>query len=218
MARRQDKQRAIELRKTGKSYREIRSVLNVSKGTLSGWLNNFPLSPAQLTASKHKRVETYIATRKRNREVLLKNIYEEQKLKILPLSKRDIFIAGIFLYLGEGGKTTLSELALSNTDPAIVKSFIVWLKSMGVDVSRTYFRLHLYKDMNPEKEIMYWCDQLGVARSQFRNSYIKKSNLIDITYKNGYGHGTCNARFGNAILTRKIFMAMKVVKDFMMRA
>lgn len=110
----------------------------------------------------------------------------------------------------------MSELALSNTDPAIIKGFIIWLKVLGADISRMYFRLHLYKDMNPEKEILFWCEKLKVDRSQFRKSYIKKSNLIDLSYKNGYGHGTCNARFGGAILGKQVLMGLQVIKDHLL--
>ncbi len=216
MARRKEKQEAITLRKTGKSYGEIRSILGISKSTLSDWLKDFPLSDEQREHCTNKKVENYIATRKRNREALLRRIYEEEKVKVLPLTKRDIFIGGLFLYLGEGSKTLINHLSLSNTDPAMIKGFILWLKNLEVDTSKIYFTLHLYKDMDPSKEIKFWCDKLGVAQSQFRKPYIKKSNLIDITYKNGYGHGTCNAHFGNGNLGRKIFMSLQVIKDNLM--
>ena len=216
MARRQEKQEAIALRKKGKSYGEIHSALGINKSTLSGWLKDFPLSDEQREHCTNKKVENYIATRKRNRELLFKRIYEEEKIKVLPLSARDIFIGGLFLYLGEGGKTQMNDLSLSNTDPAMIKGFIIWIKNLGGDASRMYFRLHLYKDMDSEKEIEFWCAKLEVSRLQFRKSYIKKSNLIGLSYKNGYGHGTCNAHFGNAILGKRIFMSLKVIKDYLM--
>lgn len=43
MARRLEKSLAIELRKQGKTYNEIIDTLKVPKGTLSGWLSNYPL-------------------------------------------------------------------------------------------------------------------------------------------------------------------------------
>lgn len=217
MARHQDKHIAIQLRKEGKSYSEIRSVLNVGKGTLSSWLKDYPLSLEQIGRCGKKRVENYIASRRKNREILFKNIYDEEEAKILPLSRRDIIIGGLFLYLGEGAKTHMSVLSLSNTNPALIKGFIVWLKNLGVDTSKIYFRLHLYKDMDPENEINFWCEKLRVERSQFRKSYIKKSTLIGLSYKNGYGHGTCNAHFGNAILGKRVFMSLGVIKDYLMR-
>jgi len=42
---RQDKSKAISLRKKGKSYNEIVKILNISKGTLSVWLRDIKMSP-----------------------------------------------------------------------------------------------------------------------------------------------------------------------------
>ncbi|TSD03712.1 MAG: Uncharacterized protein Athens071426_106 [Parcubacteria group bacterium Athens0714_26] len=108
MAKQEEKQTAIELRKQGKSYSQIKQALKVSKSTLSNWLKNFPLAPKQLEklmGKNEKRIENYIKTCRKRKENLLKQIYDEEKNVIFPLSKRDIFIAGLFLYWGEGGKT-----------------------------------------------------------------------------------------------------------------
>ncbi|KKP80446.1 MAG: hypothetical protein UR81_C0028G0006, partial [Candidatus Levybacteria bacterium GW2011_GWB1_35_5] len=48
MARVIDRQRAIELRKQGKSYGQIKKQLGIAKSTLSDWLSKYPLSEKQL--------------------------------------------------------------------------------------------------------------------------------------------------------------------------
>ncbi|PIR82779.1 hypothetical protein COU20_00415 [Candidatus Kaiserbacteria bacterium CG10_big_fil_rev_8_21_14_0_10_59_10] len=42
MARRADHQKAVLLRKQGKSYNEIKEILGIAKSTLSGWLHDYP--------------------------------------------------------------------------------------------------------------------------------------------------------------------------------
>src|SRR4030042_3344640 len=56
MARRELKHKAIELRKEGKTYGDIKQILNIQKSTLSGWLSNYPLTKKQIKkieVSKH---------------------------------------------------------------------------------------------------------------------------------------------------------------------
>lgn len=213
-----DKQKAIELRLKGCSYSQIKKELNVSKSTLSSWLKKYPLSPEAIRKLRDlnaQRIEKYRETRRQQKEKILKQIYKEEKSKIFPFSKRDLFIAGLFLYLGEGGKTKEYELVLSNTNPAIIKFFIFWLKKcFKIKKNKIKIKLHLYKDMNIEKEIIFWRKALKITKSQFIKPYIKNSNKSDLTYKNGFGHGTCNAAIANAIVSRKVLMGLKIIEDY----
>ena len=202
----------------GYSYSQIKKELGVSKSTLSAWLKYYPLSDeriAELTSKNHQRIENYIKTRRAQKEKILKEFYDREKSAIFPLSKRDLFIAGLFLYWGEGGKTKESELVFSNTNPAMVKFYMYWMgKSLGFEKQKIKIKLHLYKDMLIEKEINFWSKELGVNKSQFIKPYIKKSNKGDITYKSGFGHGTCNVAVANAILGKKVLMGLKAIEDY----
>ena len=133
MAKFEERSKAIELRKQGKSYSQIKSFIKVSKSTLSIWLKDFPLSDKRIRELRdwnETRIENYRETRRKQREVILNDIYKNEKIKILPFTQKDIFIGGLFLYWGEGSKTTLSSQAIiSNTNPAIIKAFIYWLEN-----------------------------------------------------------------------------------------
>ena len=223
MAKFKERSEAIELRKKGKSYSQIKAILKVSKSTLSLWLQDYPLSEKRLRELRdwnQSRIENYIETRKRQRETILNDIYKSEKNNILPLTKRGVLISGLFLYWGEGGKTTLSSQAiLSNTNPAILKAFIYWLKnSFNIDKKNIKIRLQLYKDMNPVKEINYWSKILNINSFQFRKPYIKKSNRTSLTYKSKYNHGTCNVILGNAKVSKKIMMGLKILEEYFMGA
>lgn len=56
MAKRVERKRAIELRKQGLSYREIRSEVPVAKATLSLWLRQVGLAKAQRQRLTAKRL------------------------------------------------------------------------------------------------------------------------------------------------------------------
>jgi len=211
-----EKEKALELRQLGKSYREIQKTVKVSKSSLSLWLKEYPLSSDQiqkLRDNNPERISHYRETRRKQREALLKQIYDNEKPLILPLSFRDLFIAGLFLYWGEGAKTKMSWFSLSNTDPSMIRFFISWIeKSLHLNRNDIKIRLHLYTDMDIRREIDFWSKELNIPKSQFRKPYIKKNLQHNITYK-GFRHGTCNIIINNAIVTKRILMGLKVIQD-----
>lgn len=216
MARFKDKAKALELRKKEMSYSQIKSILNVSKSTLSAWLKNYPLSPERIKElSKNERViERCRETKRKKKEKRLNEAYLEQQIKIFPLNERDFFIAGLFLYWGEGNKTLSSAIGVSNTDPSVINFYINWaVNYLKVPKEKINIQLHLYNDMDIEKEIDFWINRLNIPKNQFSKPYIKKSLFTQINQKGGFGHGTCNARIGNARLNEKILMGIKAISD-----
>ncbi len=212
-----EKELAIKLRKSGESYNRIRKTIGVSKGTLSLWLRDMPLSKKRIRELRdwnEVRIERYRETRRRTRDALLTEIYKEEKKLIMPLSNRDLFIAGLFLYWGEGAKTKIAELSLSNTDPAIVKVFICWLeKVFSINRKKLRVRLHIYKDMDAKQELLFWSKALGISLLQFKKPYVKSTSRSSITYKNGFGHGTCQINIGGAKIAKRVLMGLKVLSD-----
>jgi len=218
MARFKDHEKAIILRKQGMSYSQIKKVLKVSKSTLSTWLKDYPLPEErvrQLRDWSEQRIERCRETKRRKKEKRLEGFYQEQKKLILPLNKRELYLAGLFLYWGEGSKSRMNSiLSVSNTDPAVIKFFISWLtKGLFVPKKKIKILLHLYKDMDVKEEIKFWSKTLNIPFDQFTRSYVKKTSSIRINHKGEFGHGTCNIRIGNARLSEKILMALKAISD-----
>lgn len=214
MAKKIDKEKAIKLRLKGQSYSQIKNKINVSKSSLSGWLANYPLSSERIKELRDRnprRIESYINTMNKKRDAKFMAALDKSSRDIGSITDRDLFMAGFFLYWAEGGKTYSSSVCLSNTDPAMLKVFIKWLNLLGVSKDKLRIKLHLYKDMNVQKEIIFWSEQLGVEKTQFTRSYIKDSRLSGLTYKNGFGHGTCNIYVGDAALMRYILMGMRYI-------
>ena len=73
--------------------------------------------------------------------------------------------------------------------------------------------LHLYSDMNINKEMKFWSETLKIPLSQFIHPYIKKTSSERINHKGGFGHGTCNLRINNVVIAEKIFMGIKVISN-----
>jgi len=222
MARFKDHEKALALRKQEMSYSQIKKILGVSKSTLSDWLHRFPLSEEkirelqqQVWKKSEAAIERFRNTMRQKREKRLKEIYETQKKTILPLNNREFFTAGLFLYWGEGTKCRRDGLSISNTDPSVIKFFIRWLsKNLGVPRNKLRVGLHLYNDMNINKEMEFWSRALKIPLSQFIRPYIKKTSSERINHKGGFGHGTCNVRINSVPLAEKIFMTLKAITDY----
>ena len=214
MARKIDKQKAIAMRRKGMSYSQIKEKIKVSKSTLSGWLSDMPLSEKRIRELRDfspQRIERYRNTMRSKKEARLNEVYKKVSYDIGKFSKRDLFLAGLFLYWGEGTKAQNSLVAITNTNPSLIKFFIKWLKLFGVENKDLKVKLHLYSDMNIKESLDFWSKELKIPLSQFYKPYIKKTDSKSITYKNGFGKGTCSVILGSRDLWEYIMMSIKYI-------
>lgn len=217
MARFKDHEKAISFREQGMSYSQIKKKLKVSKSTLSLWLRDYPLSEQRIRELRdwnEQRIEKCRETKRKKKEKRLKNFYQQQKRFIFPINKRELYLSGLFLYWGEGSKSQLTMLSISNTDPSLVKFFIYWLhRCLDVPKKKLTVHLHLYNDMNINREMKYWSEILEIPLKQFSRPYIKKTSSKRINHKGSFGHGTCQVRIYNARLSEKSLMSIKAITD-----
>lgn len=217
------REQAISLRKQEFSYSEIKKRLNVSKSTLSYWLRDLPLSKEKILELRRSgwskgeaSREKYRATMRERKDEKARLVYEEHKKKFSNISDESIFIAGLMLYLGEGSKKKDSTLAIANTDPNTITFFIGWLEKY-LDVSRSEIRiqLHLYENMDTEREQKYWQKILRLKYEQFYKISVRKLKESSFSYQDSFRHGTCSLYvFGTERVT-KVMMAMKALVDTM---
>lgn len=216
MSRINERQRALELRKSGKSYSQIKKELGVSKSTLSLWLRKYPLSKQQIGKLRDfsaVRIEKYRETMRKKHEKRLEDYYVVEKSKLLPLSTKELFISGLFLYWGEGNKVSRGSVSINNTDPSVLKFSLYWIvNSLGIPKNKIEVFLHLYSDMNVEDEINFWSKELRMDKDNFSKPYIKENKRWDIEHK-GFGHGTCGLRIHKTEIKERIMMAIKAIGD-----
>ncbi|HET7099441.1 MAG TPA: hypothetical protein VFI61_04395 [Patescibacteria group bacterium] len=211
------KRKVVDLRKTGKSYSEIRKIIKVSKSSLSLWLRDIVLTNKQVAGLKMKKVravERYKSAMKKKRKDRLSGYYKNQIKKWIPLTEREKFLAGLFLYWGEGNKVSNNTISIANTDPDVIKFTIQWFKDcLGFLGDKIHIRLHLYSDMNIKLETEYWSKVLNIESSQFSKPYIKKSLVAKISQK-GFGHGTCTVSVFKTVEKENIMMAIRAISDY----
>ncbi|PIR97259.1 MAG: hypothetical protein COT91_02365 [Candidatus Doudnabacteria bacterium CG10_big_fil_rev_8_21_14_0_10_41_10] len=96
--------RALNLRKQGKSYSQIKNDLGVSKNILSVWFRNLPLSKErvkELRDRNEKRFERFRITMQKKRDKRLKFFYGLEK-KSFTFIKQGTLYGWIVSLLGRG--------------------------------------------------------------------------------------------------------------------
>lgn len=199
MARTKDRENAIKLRKQGMSYSQIKQQLGISKSTLSGWLRDLPLSDERLRELRDHseiRIEKARATKLKNKLDRRKAVYKTVARDI-EKSKNNLFVGGFYLYWGEGTKSAEYTVSLTNSDPAIVSCFLQWLEVLGIPRTACRAKLHLYLDQDEKQLIKFWETVTQIPRKNFYKTYVKKSQLVDKTYKVMFINGTCVIMYHN---------------------
>lgn len=184
------KEKALNLRRVGYSYSYISSKTGLSKSTLSDWLGTVPYTPnaeTQLAIGKALAASGEKIARKKLESIA--HARELAKKDIGRLSKRDLFMFGLGLYLGEGNKTH-DLVRVVNSNPAVICLAIAWFESLGLSKKNFAITLHLYPDSDLEKSQVFWSRVTGIPRNQFLKTQIdwRKNKK---TYKMGkLPHGT----------------------------
>ena len=216
MAKHIEREKVIQLRLQGASYSQIKKQVNVSKGTLSKWLEKLPLSQDRIRELRDwnpQRIEKSRNTKALKRKIKLDKVYKQESNKIGKLNNRDVFLSGLFLYWGEGTKSLRGVVAISNTDPSMIRFFIKWLHLVGVPQSKFKIRLQLYSDMDISKGIAFWSDELNLPKHLFKKPYIKSSKLSELSYKSTFGHGTCMVHVNDINLHDKVIAGIQYLKN-----
>ena len=181
------KNKAIKLRKEGKSYSEILKEVPVAKSTLSLWLRSVNLSKRQkqtLTLKKLQAAWRGGEVKKINRIKKSKKIIEQAKMEIGKITDRDAWLAGVMLYWAEGSKQKETNVSVavkfSNSDPKMLSFFIMWLKKyLKVLDDEIVFEMFIHENHKEKKGdfINYWSKMLNYPVSKFDRIYYKKHNL-----------------------------------------
>lgn len=160
---------AEKLRAEGYSYSLIRQKLGVSLGTMSYWFKDKPFTPNQVVLDRIRHGTGKEGLRRHNRRV--KEIAELSDIgtaELGELSKRDLWILGIGLYIGEGSKTT-ETIRIVNSDPLVIRLAVRWLKdACGVDDDNITVSLHLYPDNDVDTCKVYWQNITNLPLDNFR--------------------------------------------------
>jgi len=177
--------RAIELRKEGKTYSEIRAEIPVAKSTLSDWLGSVGLTKPQkqrITLLKKKAQSLGAKARRDKRLREVEELLVQGIKDIGKLSKRELWLIGIALHWAEGSKQNARSpstgIVFGNSDPKMIQVFIFWLKSFGITLDEMVFSLYVHTSRKVEVESFkgWWGDVLSIDTERIDQICFKKGN------------------------------------------
>lgn len=173
MNRKELREKAIQLRGEGYSYTDISKKISVAKSTLSDWLSGVEYTPNKQTLDKIGKAR--IASNLSKRQTKLATFFlakKQAEVDIGEISKRDLLMLGLGLYLGEGTKTH-DNVRVINANPKMIALAIRWFREIyGLDTDNFRIRLHLYPDNNVEESVEYWSLQTKIPKNYFHKSHI----------------------------------------------
>lgn len=217
------KEKAITLRKEGKTYSDINKILNktIPKSTLSEWFKRIELTPDQKSHLDQNISQKLIKSQKkalrinRNRRIkYLENLRDKNLFLLKKLDRDTQKLLLAILYLGEGAKSKSTEhLSLGNTNPDTIRLYLNLLKNcFNIDESKFRIRIQCRYDQNIIKTENYWQKITKISKTQFYPTYIDKRTIGKPTLKYNY-NGVCVVMyFDRSIQFELEFLANSVIK------
>lgn len=133
-----------------------------------------------------------------------------------PKNFRDFFIfgLGLGLFWGEGNKRNKHSVKLGNTDPKLIKAFIVFLENIfGVERSKFRFGLQVFNDSNPKEAFNFWSKELGFPKNHFLPKVVVSKVRGEGTYKNKSKYGVLTVYVNNKKLKEQMTALIENIRQ-----
>ena len=215
---RKDKEKAFELRRQDKSYKQISRELGIPIGTLAGWLKNELWSKdirdklgSEASLAFPSKLRLMVAANKK-RWSDLHETYRKEATKEFPvLRDNPLFLAGIMLYWGEGEKQKKSsQVRLSNSEPEMLKIFYLFLtKVLEIHPNKIFAWLLLYPDLIDSVQKNFWSKTTNIPLENFKKSiYIKGRHPTK-----RLSYGVCTVAVSSRALKERILKWLELYQN-----
>src|SRR3989344_7173123 len=166
---------AESLRRSGKSYSQIKNRLGLSKGTLSNWFSKKKWSKdiaIKIVEEYKLNNPEHMADMRKIRYVLMLKRYDDYRdsarLEYIKNRHNPLFTAGVSIYWGEGNKAEEGRVSVINTDPYMLQVTLNFyrhiLKTPDIKLRAEVF---IYKDIDPDFALDYWSKIPLIPKQQF---------------------------------------------------
>lgn len=189
-----ERSRARELRLKGWTYQQIATELGVSTSSCSLWLRDLP-PPVFSRRLEGERWHASWAPVLRRRQAARQQAKLEAATEMLPLSRRDIILAGAVAYWCEGTKSKewrpRERVTFVNSDRHLVQLFLRFLDAVEVSPERRGFRISIHETADLEQALGYWSSVAGVAPETFAPVTLKRHRPETNRLNQGEGYHGC---------------------------
>jgi hypothetical protein len=212
----QFKERAIALRRDGKTYTEIQSLIgvNIPPSTLCTWFGKTLFSSREkerIFLNGKERIRTGVVKAAETKILHRREHFENIRLSNLYLkdvfSDKDVAKVGLtMLYLCEGSKRRKSSLYFGNSDPGIIQLFLRLFRDCYI-VDERKFRgtVQCRADQDTEKLMRFWSETTLIPPNQFFHPQIDKRTIGIPTRKANY-RGVCRIDYFSAAIYNELMV------------
>ena len=215
-----EKEKARILRKQGKSINQIVKEAGLTKASVSVWVRDIVLTEEQKkkisengrsVESIEKRRIKRLANENARRQTIINHAKKDYK----NISKKELKLIGIILYLGEGAKTHRGMARIANSDPEIIKIMMRFFREI-CHVPESKFRGHIHTFAHADilKTEKYWSKLTGIPQKQFFKTYIKPSSA-SLQKRNTLPFGTLDVCICDTALFLTIIGWIEKIKELL---
>jgi len=215
-----DRQKAVELRGAGKSYRKIHAELGVPVSTLSKWF-----SKEEWSRNLRQKL---VREGELNRRIRMRELNEIRGTRLVRLYERareeahqefrylrydPLFIAGLVLYYADGERTSKSALRLSSSDAEKALLYFHFLKkACGIPAEKIRASLFIYPGQDDQSNKRFWGFALGPTVR------FTKSTLVPGTHSaQKLRYGICTLTVSSSYLKTKMLEWLKILPKELMK-
>lgn len=196
--------RARELRAEAWTLQEIADELGVAKSSVSLWVRDVDFDPASRRSARTGRRPRGADHPLRRRKLQqIEELRQAGRRQIGDMSDRDLLLAGLGLYAGDGAKGD-AGVRFANSNPRMVAFFCQWLRRVfEVDETRLRVHLYLHQGLDLDAAQDHWSRVTGVPIHQYTNAYraVPDASIRHNKHTFGCAHVTYScARTQRAIL------------------
>ncbi len=217
------KKQACLLRGEGKTYSEIKGILNVNlpKSTLSYWCKGVVLRQDyydkvrffnQVNLAKFR--ELALQVNRTKQQILLENIYKHNKYLLNKIDEDVEKIILAILYLGEGTKWKSSRyLGLGNSNSEVIKLYLKLLRNCyKINENKLKCRISYRADQDIKELQNFWSNITKIPLNNFYKTKFDPRTIGKIT-KNKEYKGVCVVYYCDT----KIQLELEIIADLIMK-
>jgi len=180
-----EKEKAIQLRKKGYSYKDILKEVPVAKSSLSLWLKDVHLTDSEKKYLKSRRDKNITRGRIKAASVLRGNrlereslLQEEARREFKSYVGDSLFQVGVALYWAEGAKRN-SYFSFSNSDTNMTNLMLLWIEKY-LNISRDDINacLYIHKPYAHERCEEHWSRETNIPLNNFRKTIYKPTSRL----------------------------------------
>ena len=194
------------LKRQGFSINEIRNLTGKGYGTVFRYSKNVEVMPKYLASWLSKRggnkkiAENKWISARAEAKRLIKSLDGVSRLLILAS-----------LYWGEGTKK--GDFCITNSDPELIKVFLVCLSQLDVGIDRLRVSIRIYEDIDKSEAIKFWSKIIGISEKD-----IVSVNVLAGRKVGKLKYGMCRLRISKGeALMKKVLSIIQVIIEICSR-